>query len=53
MLFRSQPVIAVDYDAVLLRAIEASNPLGTHAMYLGSTLYRIHGSPDADSVGEA
>lgn len=29
------------------------NPLGTHAMYLGSTLYRIHGSPDADSVGEA
>src|SRR4029079_1942493 len=29
------------------------NPLGTRAMYLGSTLYRIHGSPDADSVGEA
>ncbi len=29
------------------------NPLGTHAMYLGSTLYRIHGSPDAESVGEA
>ncbi len=29
------------------------NPLGSHAMYLGSTLYRIHGSPDADSVGEA
>ena len=24
------------------------NPLGTHAMNLGSTLYRIHGSPDAD-----
>ena len=22
-------------------------------MYLGSALYRIHGSPDADSVGEA
>jgi lipoprotein-anchoring transpeptidase ErfK/SrfK len=30
---------------------DPENPLGTHAMYLGSTLYRIHGSPDADSVG--
>ncbi len=32
---------------------DPDNPLGTYAMYLGSTLYRIHGSPDADSVGEA
>ncbi len=32
---------------------DPETPLGTHAMYLGSTLYRIHGSPDADSVGEA
>ncbi len=32
---------------------DPENPLGTHAMYLGSTLYRIHGSPDPDSVGEA
>jgi lipoprotein-anchoring transpeptidase ErfK/SrfK len=32
---------------------DPANPLGTHAMYLGSTLYRIHGSPDADSIGEA
>jgi lipoprotein-anchoring transpeptidase ErfK/SrfK len=32
---------------------DPENPLGTHAMYLGNTLYRIHGSPDADSVGEA
>ncbi len=32
---------------------DPQNPLGTHAMYLGSTLYRIHGSPDSDSVGEA
>jgi lipoprotein-anchoring transpeptidase ErfK/SrfK len=32
---------------------DPENPLGSHAMYLGSTLYRIHGSPDADSVGEA
>src|SRR5262249_20530897 len=32
---------------------DPQNPLGTHAMYLGSTLYRIHGSSDPDSVGEA
>jgi len=32
---------------------DPENPLGTHAMYLGSTLYRIHGSSDPDSVGEA
>ena len=36
-----------------MRGGDPANPLGTHAMYLGSTLYRIHGSPDADSVGEA
>ena len=29
------------------------NPLGARAMYLGSTLYRIHGSSDPDSIGEA
>jgi lipoprotein-anchoring transpeptidase ErfK/SrfK len=29
------------------------NPLGARAMYLGSTLYRIHGSNDPDSVGQA
>jgi lipoprotein-anchoring transpeptidase ErfK/SrfK len=32
---------------------DPNNPLGTYAMYLGSTLYRIHGSSDPDSVGEA
>jgi lipoprotein-anchoring transpeptidase ErfK/SrfK len=32
---------------------DPDNPLGSHAMYLGSTLYRIHGSNDPDSVGEA
>jgi len=32
---------------------DPDNPLGTHALYLGSTLYRIHGSNDPDSVGEA
>ncbi len=36
-----------------MKGDDPENPLGTHAMYLGSTLYRIHGSPDADSVGEA
>jgi lipoprotein-anchoring transpeptidase ErfK/SrfK len=29
------------------------NPLGVKAIYLGSTLYRIHGTNDADSIGEA
>jgi lipoprotein-anchoring transpeptidase ErfK/SrfK len=29
------------------------NPLGSRAMYLGSTLYRVHGSNDPDSIGEA
>ena len=29
---------------------DPDNPLGTRAMYLGSTLYRIHGSNDPDSV---
>ena len=29
------------------------NPLGARAMYLGSTIYRIHGTHDPDSVGEA
>lgn len=32
---------------------DPENPLGTRAMYLGSTLYRIHGSNDPDTVGEA
>jgi lipoprotein-anchoring transpeptidase ErfK/SrfK len=30
-----------------------NNPLGARAIYLGSTLYRIHGTIDPDSVGEA
>jgi lipoprotein-anchoring transpeptidase ErfK/SrfK len=29
------------------------NPLGARAMYLGSTLYRIHGSNEPDTIGEA
>jgi len=29
------------------------NPLGARAMYIGSTIYRIHGTHDPDSVGEA
>ena len=30
-----------------------NNPLGARAIYLGSTLYRIHGNNDPDSIGEA
>ena len=29
------------------------NPLGERALYLGSTLYRIHGTPMASSIGQA
>jgi lipoprotein-anchoring transpeptidase ErfK/SrfK len=29
------------------------NPLGARAMYLGGTLYRIHGSNEPDSIGHA
>jgi lipoprotein-anchoring transpeptidase ErfK/SrfK len=29
------------------------NPLGVKAIYLGATLYRIHGTNDAGSIGEA
>jgi lipoprotein-anchoring transpeptidase ErfK/SrfK len=32
---------------------DENNPLGVRAMYLGSTLYRIHGSNDPESIGEA
>lgn len=30
-----------------------NNPLGARAMYLGSTLYRIHGTNEADTIGRA
>ena len=29
------------------------NPLGARAMYLGSSLYRIHGSNEEDTIGAA
>jgi lipoprotein-anchoring transpeptidase ErfK/SrfK len=29
------------------------NPLGARALYLGSTLYRIHGSNEAETIGTA
>ena len=29
------------------------NPLGARALYLGSSDYRIHGSNEADTIGEA
>jgi lipoprotein-anchoring transpeptidase ErfK/SrfK len=37
----------------IMKGGDPENPLGTRAMYLGSTLYRIHGSSDPDSIGEA
>lgn len=30
-----------------------TNPLGARALYIGSTLYRIHGSNDPQSIGQA
>jgi lipoprotein-anchoring transpeptidase ErfK/SrfK len=29
------------------------NPLGARALYLGSTLYRIHGSNEPETIGQA
>jgi lipoprotein-anchoring transpeptidase ErfK/SrfK len=29
------------------------NPLGSRALYLGSSLYRIHGSNEPDTIGAA
>jgi lipoprotein-anchoring transpeptidase ErfK/SrfK len=29
------------------------NPLGARALYLGGTLFRIHGSNEPDTIGEA
>ena len=37
----------------MMKGGDPDNPLGVRAMYLGSTLYRIHGSSDPDSIGEA
>ena len=30
-----------------------ANPLGARAMYLGSSLYRIHGSNEPETIGQA
>ncbi|MGZ5870742.1 MAG: L,D-transpeptidase [Bradyrhizobium sp.] len=40
-----------DLPAYLPGGIE--NPLGARAMYLGSTLYRIHGSNEPETIGHA
>jgi lipoprotein-anchoring transpeptidase ErfK/SrfK len=37
----------------MMKGHDEDNPLGARAMYLGSTLYRIHGSSDPASIGEA
>jgi lipoprotein-anchoring transpeptidase ErfK/SrfK len=31
----------------------AENPLGARAIYLGSSLYRIHGSNEPETIGQA
>ena len=33
--------------------IRRSHPLGARAIYLGSTLYRIHGSNEPETIGQA
>ena len=42
-------------DPQLPRYMEGGpqNPLGARAMYLGSSLYRIHGSNEEETIGEA
>jgi lipoprotein-anchoring transpeptidase ErfK/SrfK len=40
-----------DLPRHMLGGIE--NPLGARAMYLGSTLYRIHGSNEPETIGQA
>src|ERR1700753_3901979 len=35
------------------RAAGIDNPLGARAIYLGSTLYRIHGSNEPETIGQA
>ena len=36
-----------------LHAGGPENPLGARAMYLGGTLYRIHGSNEPETIGQA
>ena len=31
----------------------ADNPLGARALYIGGTLYRIHGSNEPETIGQA
>ena len=40
-------------DLPVLMAGGVHNPLGARAIYLGSSLYRIHGSNEPDSIGQA
>ena len=42
---------APTYRALMAGGID--NPLGARAMYLSGTLYRIHGSNEADTIGQA
>jgi lipoprotein-anchoring transpeptidase ErfK/SrfK len=40
-------------DLPVLMAGGPANPLGARAIYLGSSLYRIHGSNEPESIGQA
>jgi lipoprotein-anchoring transpeptidase ErfK/SrfK len=37
----------------MMKGHDEDNPLGARAMYLGSTLYRIHGSNEPETIGQA
>jgi lipoprotein-anchoring transpeptidase ErfK/SrfK len=40
-------------DLPVFMAGGPANPLGARAMYLGSSLYRIHGSNEPHTIGQA
>ena len=42
-----------DPTAEVVEGGDPKNPLGVRAMYLGNTLYRIHGTPKASSIGQS
>src|SRR5437868_4521278 len=44
---------AESFDARDIFGGGIDNPLGARAMYLGSTLYRIHGSNEPETIGQA
>jgi lipoprotein-anchoring transpeptidase ErfK/SrfK len=47
------PDAAPPSGSAALHARGPENPLGTRAMYLGGSLYRIHGSNEPQTIGQA